>query len=211
MLSREQVSEVVRDRDTYYDGMLRNGWLLPAKKQSLCTLDFMQRVRAGEIFCPRASHVKVPPVCVTPPPKAVLIDKIATASTVRAERGEDVKALDLLLERLYKKKSADTPFLVLVLHLVDPADEIFARDYVYQRPQQVKPQVAMPVMDNSDGFYNGLPKLDGRGRQQLRLTKAQKDAMQLELLEQRQLAMAAKISALRARVGGGGGQAAAQN
>ena len=90
MLSREQVAEVVRDRDTYYDGMLRNGWLLPAKKQSICTLDFMQRVRAGEIFCPRASHVKAPPVCVTPPPKAVLIHKIATASTVLAEKGEDV-------------------------------------------------------------------------------------------------------------------------
>ena len=54
MLSRDQVANVVRDRDTYYDGMLRNGWILPAKKQSICTLDFMERARAGEIFCPRA-------------------------------------------------------------------------------------------------------------------------------------------------------------
>ena len=58
MLSREQVSAVIRDRETYYDGMIRNGWLLPAKKQSICTLDFMTRVRAGEVFCPHASHVK---------------------------------------------------------------------------------------------------------------------------------------------------------
>ena len=52
------MSAVIRDRETYYDGMIRNGWLLPAKKQSICTLDFMTRVRAGEVFCPHASHVK---------------------------------------------------------------------------------------------------------------------------------------------------------
>ena len=148
MLSREQVAEVIRDRETYYDGMLRNGWLLPARKQSLCTLDFMQRVRTGEIFCPRASHVKAPPVCVTPPPKAVLIDKIDIACAERLKNGENVDALDALLQRLMNKKSADTAFLVQVLHLVDGRDEIFARDYVYQRPQKVKPQVAMPFIDN---------------------------------------------------------------
>ena len=58
MLSREQVAAVVRDRETFYDAMLRHGWLLPTKEKSIWTLDFMQRVRAGEIFCPRAEHVK---------------------------------------------------------------------------------------------------------------------------------------------------------
>ena len=32
MLSREQVSAVVRDRGTFYDAMLRAGWRLPAKR-----------------------------------------------------------------------------------------------------------------------------------------------------------------------------------
>ena len=73
MLSREQVSAVIRDRDTYYDGMLRNGWVLPAKNQSLCTLDFMQRVRAGEVFCPRVEDIKSPAICVTPPPKEDIV------------------------------------------------------------------------------------------------------------------------------------------
>ena len=80
MLSRQQVSAVIRDRDTFYEGMLRNGWLLPAKKQSICTLDFMTRVRKGEIFCPHVNLVKCPPVCVTPPPKEILIDKIMNAA-----------------------------------------------------------------------------------------------------------------------------------
>ena len=101
-----------------------------------------------------------------------------------------------------------------VLHLVDANDEIFARDYVYQRPQQAKPQAAMPFLDNADGFFDGLPRISSRGKHghgQLRLTKAQKDAMQLQLLEQRQAAIANKISALRDRAGPAGGAAAAQS
>ena len=41
MLSREQVAAVIRDRETFYDGMIRNGWLLPSRKQSIVTLEFM--------------------------------------------------------------------------------------------------------------------------------------------------------------------------
>ena len=41
MLSREQVSAVIRDKRTFYDGMLRNGWVLPSEKQSVVTLEFM--------------------------------------------------------------------------------------------------------------------------------------------------------------------------
>ena len=41
MLSREQVAAVVRDRSSFYDAMLRGGWKLPAKRQSICTMDFM--------------------------------------------------------------------------------------------------------------------------------------------------------------------------
>ena len=83
MLSREQVRALITDRETYYDGMLRNGWKLPKKSQSICTLDFMQRVRSGEIFCPRAHQIKAPAICLTPPPKADLIDKIDIACANR--------------------------------------------------------------------------------------------------------------------------------
>ena len=41
MLTRDQVAAVIRDRESFYYGMLRNGWLLPARKQSVVTLKFM--------------------------------------------------------------------------------------------------------------------------------------------------------------------------
>ena len=202
MLSREQVANVIRDRDTYYDGMLRNGWVLPAKKQSICTLDFMQRVRAHEIYCPRVEHIKQPAVCLTPPPKHILIEKIMNAAGKREEKGEDISSLEVMLDLLLnKKKSADVPFLVQVLHLVDSEDEIFARDYVYRRPVKAKTVATMPLMNNADGFYDNLPQLRGsnskHGQQQLRLTKAQRRLMQIKVLEARAFEITAKLNALR--------------
>ena len=140
MLSREEVAAVVRDRRTFYDAMLRHGYLLPDEKQSLCSLEFMEKVRAGVIFCPRVENVKCPPVCRTPPPKAILVDKIDIACAELYKRGEDTSALERLLERMIPpaKKQADTAFLVQVLHLANPADEVFARDYVYVRPQPIQ-------------------------------------------------------------------------
>ena len=69
MLTREQVANVVRDRESFYSAMLRNGWVLPAYGNSICTLDFMERVRSREVYCPRVDHIKQLPVCLTPPPK----------------------------------------------------------------------------------------------------------------------------------------------
>ena len=188
MLSREQVANVIRDRETFYDGMLRNGWKLPDKKQSICTLDFMTKVRAGEIFCPRAEQIKSPAICITPPPKKILIDKIDLACCAHMNANGDTAALEALIERLANKKTADTAWLVQVLHLANPKDEIFARDYVYVKPVKPKAAVNLPMMNNADGFYDNLPMLSSKKKQrkgQLRLTKAQKEAMQLQVLEHR--------------------------
>ena len=202
MISRQQAASVVTDRLTYYDGMIRNGWLLPGKKQSIVTLDFMQRVRGGEIYCPRASEVTKPAVCVTPPPKEQLVMKILNATEEYESRGENVAKLQELLGLLMTKKTADTAWLVQVLHMVNENDEVFARDYVYVRPQKVKAQVDIPLIDNSDGFFSGLPKVPNGGKnkgakRQMRLSKQQKDAMRLQVLEHRQSELSAKIAALR--------------
>ena len=201
MLSRGQVATMVRDKETYYNGMLRNGWLLPAPKQSLVTLEFMERVRLGQVFCPRVGQVRAPPPCVTPPPKRILLDKIIKAGAFREGRGEDISTLEALVTMLVDGKQADSGFLLQVLHLVNENDEIFRRDYVYEKPKAFKPVATLPLVCNADGFFDGLPllkdKKKGRGEQQLRLTRAQKDAMQLQVLEQRHAQLEAKINSLR--------------
>ena len=51
-----------------------------------------------------------------------------------------------------------------MLHLVDPKDEIFARDYVYVRPAKAKAVATMPLLDNADGFYNNLPMINPKSK-----------------------------------------------
>ena len=116
--------------------------------------------------------------------------KINNAANVLKNRGEDVVALERLLDLLKppKPKCADQRFLVQVLHLVNPSDEIFARDYLYVRPQKTDPLADLPLIDNYDGFYDNLPSLFRKGKRsthQLRLTKKQKAAMKIYVYELR--------------------------
>ena len=119
-----------------------------------------------QVFSPRAEDVRAAPVCQTPPPQAHLVDKIIQAAGSLEKRGEDTASLERLLGYLVppSAKHADSAFLVQVLHLVDPADAIFALDYVYERPQKVRAQVAFPLMNNADGFYSGLPQLKANSK-----------------------------------------------
>ena len=59
--------------------MLYNIWHLYNEKQSIVILEFMKKLEAGKMFCPRVEEVKVPPVCITPPPKDLIIMKIMKA------------------------------------------------------------------------------------------------------------------------------------
>ena len=78
----------------------------------------MTRVRAGEIFYPEHEHVEAPPLCLTPPSKSVLVDKIQDAAAHLDEHSPDVSKVEDLLVLLMGKKTADTACLVQVLHLV---------------------------------------------------------------------------------------------
>ena len=76
MISREQASRCVVDRSSYYDALVRKGWLLPAKKQAICTKDFLEKVRNKEVWCPHRDQGVVTPKVVTPPPKQDLANMI---------------------------------------------------------------------------------------------------------------------------------------
>ena len=50
--------------------------------------------------------------------------------------------------------------MIDVLAILDPKDEIFAKSYVWSRPKETSK--IEPIMNNSDGLYNGLPMLSER-------------------------------------------------
>ena len=79
-ISREQASRFVTDRSSLHDAMIRNGYLLPQKGQSICTSEFMRKVRGGSLWCPKHSNAIHPPRLVTHPPRRILADAIKAAA-----------------------------------------------------------------------------------------------------------------------------------
>ena len=166
MPPRGQGASAVRDCRTLYSTMLSHGWLLPQESQSLVTLEFMQRVQVGQVFCPRSEDVRAAPLCQTPPPQAHLVDKIIQAAGTQEKRGEDTASLERLLGYLVppSEKQADSAFLVQVLHLVALYDLTSASDCVYKRAQSARPLVHPPNGKSSVAYYKALSINSSRTR-----------------------------------------------
>ena len=183
-----------------YAAMIKNGWVMPAKSQGIVTLDFMQKVRKREIWCPRFDQVEKAVTVCFPPPRKDMLDMIDAAihRIIEAKQNTDEEIASLInaLE-LIEKRSADTHWLVCVLCVIDPENRIFSKGYRYVRPETKKALLAMPLMNNDDGFYDDLPPLQqpaGKKRaRMLPLSKREKQEMQLKGLQIRQEALAAKI------------------
>lgn len=52
-ISRSELACIVRDHRTMYELMIRNGFVMPSRKQRICTLQFMYDARSGVIWCPK--------------------------------------------------------------------------------------------------------------------------------------------------------------
>lgn len=57
LVSRNEVAAVVRDKKGMYRAMIANGFIMPAEKQQIVTLDFMYRVKSGALWCPKSEEL----------------------------------------------------------------------------------------------------------------------------------------------------------
>ena len=91
------------------------------------------------------------------------------------------------LLKMMRKRLPDAEWLVELLALWKPADEIFQKNYVYVRP---RPATAMTVdLDNSDGFFENLPRLSAKEikmTRRMRVPKRIRVKAALKALEARQ-------------------------
>ena len=60
--------------------------------------------------------------------------------------------------RLLKKKLADMDYLLGVLWFINKEHRFFKKDYVYVKPKPIRAKFQLPAVNNSDGFYNGIPE-----------------------------------------------------
>ena len=69
MISYDQVSKYVRNKKTYHEAMGRAGYHMPNSNSPLCSLDFMDKVRRGEMYCPKTKDLAKDKICFSLPPK----------------------------------------------------------------------------------------------------------------------------------------------
>ena len=78
-LSRDDLATVCADKQTLHDTCLRNGLLMPSRKQQICTMEFIWGVRQGLLWVPKVGEVANAVLVPSPPPKAALVEAILRA------------------------------------------------------------------------------------------------------------------------------------
>ena len=141
----EQLAALCRTRRHMYQSMIRNSYYLPSFKSSLCSLDYMEKVRSGTVHCPRHAEIRLLP-CAAPPTKEFLLAEL--------NRVAQKKGLDLGIS---EKKQPNRDWMLAVLSTMEPTHKIFRKDYV--PPLKVQSVQLSKIVDNSDGFFDQLPKL----------------------------------------------------
>jgi len=119
--------------------MLRNGFLLPSYKSSLCQIKWMQKVRSGHYWCPKTDTASLRN-CPDPPRLDLIIEHLTNFAA-------DSKLKTGITER----RKPDRKWALLALATLKPDHAFFRKDFVPKKP------VDSILADNSDGFFDSLP------------------------------------------------------
>ena len=178
-----EVGKSVRNHSTYYDALRANLYHPPSKSSAVCTMAFMRAVRKGTVYCPKRAELQVQHQCFNPPPRDILLrDKLLPAlqsfitsrPRPKKERILAIKGLVVALE----KREANAQWLIDLIAIFKPEDEIFERGYKY-----VKPREELDLyLDNEDGFFDNLAPLNEQYiRKHNRLQMPKKERANLRL------------------------------
>ena len=78
-MSREQIGDVVRSKQHFYNAMLLTGFVLPSYKQSIISIKFMHQVRSKEVWMPKGEDIEVCKSVPYPPTNDMLVELISVA------------------------------------------------------------------------------------------------------------------------------------
>jgi len=150
-LTSAAFSDYIKDVHDLYVAALRNQYFLPKESSSAVNELMLHQVLQGVYWCPRYADIKLVP-CVKAPVKEVLVAK---ARALCAARGHNVAWID-------DKHQPDKAWLVAVIATLDPADEIFRKDYVAPPVRRRLQDVETIVLP--DEIFAGLPKSKSKNK-----------------------------------------------
>lgn len=120
----------------------------------------MSEVRTGECYCPKLEEMNFKP-CLNPPTTSYLVDGLVNMinnnnSYENEREAERFKRLSTFIARHPPEKS----WLLGLLSTLVPDNEIFNKGWL--PPKKVKAEVEARMIDNHDGFFDGLNPLSSK-------------------------------------------------
>ena len=138
--SLEVLASSIKSKEHYHECLVRFGYHMPALKSSICTLDYLTRVKAGKVYCPMTADVRLK-ACPRPPSQKVLLEMLKEAAA------EDECDLGIL-----KNKEPDLRWMLEVLATMRPDCYIFEKGYVPALVDREAPKDVSQAVDNAEGF-----------------------------------------------------------
>ena len=128
--------------------MQRYGFFLP-KTKAFRTVEYLQGVLDGSIYCPKFDELKLRP-CPKPPTKILILEEI---DKIFGTSGKTIGSTD--------KALPETQFLLAVLSTLNASHRFFSRSYQPPPPKRRKEKVIPPLKFPHD-FFKDQPELTGK-------------------------------------------------
>ena len=146
MISLEEAKAKVPDKKALYEALLRNGYFMPPYSNRIITIQYMEKVKSGEVYVPKYDIVRLRP-CPNPPVKKRVFDEILKEMTrVGLKFG------------LKNEGYASTDWLLAILSTCNQEHEFFWKSYTPSSEDSKYSRVKRQTdCSNADGFYDGLP------------------------------------------------------
>ena len=151
------------------------------------TLAYMEAVRAGKVYCPKYEQVRLRPCLIPPPVKKLLAWIEQELQIQRAYHPERPVQLGFPPNKL-----PDVQWALVTLATIQPNHRIFGKGYVAE-PREVRPQFGGAIVNNADGFFDGLPPRQGKPARRTVLKKPPPSAAEKQHKLARLLAAKAKL------------------
>ena len=165
-----EAAQYVRTRLDLWQAMHRSGWYLP-KLTGAITLAYIEAVRAGQVWCPKYEQVRIRP-CLVPPATKVLLRWIEEALRIQ-QAYNPTRPVRLGFNQ---SRLPDSQWALHALATLEPNHRIFGKGYVGEPAplfQGQIPSAPRPMVNNSDGLFDGLPVRRGKLAKRTMIKKIQ--------------------------------------
>ena len=172
MISVEDARQRIPDGKSLYSALVRNQRLMPPRKDAINSQKFMRGVWTKKYWVMSSHEVVGYKMCADPPSKKQLARILAGVLANYRSLGEPIDSGMRRTAKQIRKRPPNTNWMLLVLSSLHPGHEVFDKGYIKPARRQEEQFVASAMVDNEDGFFDGLPMATPTGKRRINLLSA---------------------------------------